>query len=240
MLRTTKSLVCGATVLLLLADPPAGAADPERIPAPVVDSATLPPAIGPAEPRVAAVKGEDGLYHQTWFPHSFLDLREDFAEARAAGKRFAVIFEQRGCVYCVKMHKEVLAKRYINDYVDANFRIVQMNLWGDRETTDFDGKTMTEKELAERWGVLFTPTVVFFKEDIAGAPGQAGRDLEVARMSLGIGANTFYDMFVWVREKVYLENASFQRFHLQRYHEREAMRAKAGKAKKRSSTSVTN
>ena len=64
---------------------------------------------------------------------------EDFNEAKAHGKRFAVIFEQRGCPYCMKMHTEVLSQRYINDYVRQNFDIVQLNLWGAREVTDFDG-----------------------------------------------------------------------------------------------------
>ena len=64
----------------------------------------LPPAIGPEHPTVEHIKGDDGLYHQTWFNETFLNLGEDFEDARAEGKRFAVIFEQRGCGYCVKMH----------------------------------------------------------------------------------------------------------------------------------------
>ncbi len=184
----------------------------------------LPPAAGPEMPAAEPVKGEDGLYHQPWFVSSFLDLREDFAEARKAGKRVAVIFEQRGCVYCVKMHTEVLAKRYINDYVRENFAVVQLDMWGSREVTDFDGKAMPEKDLAERWGVMFTPTVVFLKEDLNGLEGQWGQPLEVTRMSLGIGAGTFYDLFVWIRHKVYEKDRNFQRFHLGRYAEREATR----------------
>src|SRR5690606_37728466 len=98
----------------------------------------LPPLVGPAEPKVEPIRGEDGIYHQAWFNQTFMDLKEDHAEAKAEGKRFAVIFEQRGCVYCTKMHTEVLSQRYINDYVRANFRIVQIDIWGSREVTDFD------------------------------------------------------------------------------------------------------
>lgn len=230
-----SSTICAAGLCLGLIGS-ALAADPSKIPAPVVDSATLPPAMGAIEPKVEPVKDEEGIYHQKWFPQSFLDLRDDFAEAKAAGKRFAVLFEQRGCIYCVKMHKEVLAERYINDYVRKNFHIVQMDLWGAREATDFDGKALTEKKLADRWGVLFTPTIVFFKEDVSGKPKGWGRDLEVARMSLGMGPGTFYDMFVWIKERVYAKNANFQRFHLQRYHERERLRA----AEKENSSTKTN
>lgn len=199
--------------LVLCAMPPASAGE-------------LPPPIGADEPAAPPVKGEDGIYHQPWFNNAtFLDLREDFEEARKAGKRYAVIFEQRGCVYCVKMHTEVLAKRYINDYVRENFAIQQFDMWGAREVTDFDGTKLQEKQLAERWGVMFTPTIIFFKDDLTGLDGQWGQPLEVARMNLGIGAGTFYDMFVWVRHKIYEQDRNFQRFHLARYHEREALAA---------------
>ncbi len=194
---------------------------------------TLPPAMGEDEPVVTPLKGDDGIYHQKWFVQSFFDLREDFAEANAQGKRLAVIFEQRGCTYCVKMHTEVLKKRYINDYVRENFAVIQFDMWGSREVTDFDGQKMPEKKLAERWGIMFTPTVIFFKENVDEMKGQWGQPLEVARMNLGIGAGTFYDMFTWVRAKIYEKDRNFQRFHLQRFEERDRMAKEkaAGKAK---------
>ncbi|MDA7947076.1 MAG: thioredoxin family protein [Hyphomicrobiaceae bacterium] len=186
-------------------------------------STDLPPAIGPELPRVEPTKGDDALYHQSWFNQSFLNLRDDFEEAKAEGKRFAVIFEQRGCIYCVKMHTEVLAKKYINDYVRENYRIVQINLWGDREVTDFDGKVLTEKELVKRWGVVFTPWIVFFKDDLAGLDKKWGPELEVMRMGLGVGPGTFYDMFTWIRIKGNEGDEHFQRFHIRRLNEREAL-----------------
>lgn len=183
----------------------------------------LPPAIGPVEPKVEPFKGDDHLYHQTWFNQSFLNLREDFAEAKREGKRFAVIFEQRGCLYCVKMHTDVLARKYINDYVRENFRIVQLNLWGDRKVTDFDGTVLTEKELVRRWSVVFTPWIVFFKDDLTAVEGKWGPELEVMRMGLGIGPGTFYDMFTWIRIKGYDSGEHFQRFHIRRLNERAAI-----------------
>ncbi|MFV0295416.1 MAG: thioredoxin family protein [Hyphomicrobiaceae bacterium] len=190
------------------------------------DAPKMPPVSGPSEPRVTPIKGDDGLYHQSWFLHSFLDLKEDYAEAKSKGRRFAVIFEQRGCIYCAKMHTDVLSQRYINDYVRENFTILQLDLWGAREVTDFDGKTMPEKKLVERWGILFTPTIVFFKDDIAAEAGKWGRPLEVARLPLGFGPNTFYDLFAWIRTKTYKTDVNFQRFHVARMTERDALKAK--------------
>jgi len=182
----------------------------------------LPPVSGPTTPRVEAQLGEDGIYHQAWALRSFLDMREDFAEARAKGKRFAVIFEQRGCIYCTKMHTEVLSQKYINDYVRENFEIVQLDLWGAREVTDFDGARLPEKKLAERWGIMFTPTIVFLKEELPADRRAWGSTLEVLRMSLGFGAPTFYDLFTWVRARVYRVDPNFQRFHIARMALRDA------------------
>ena len=191
------------------------------------DPGPLPPPVGPVAPRVEPTKEEDGLYHQSWFQLSFLNLKDDFAEARAAGKRFAVIFEQRGCPYCIKLHTELLAQRYINDYLRENFTILQLDLWGAREVTDFDGTVLSERALAERWGVIFTPTVVFFKDDLAGLEGKWGRELEaIERLPLSYGRDTFYDLFVWVRHKLYERDRNFQRFHISRIAEREALKAK--------------
>ena len=191
------------------------------------DPGPLPPPVGPMTPRVEPTKEEDGLYHQSWFQLSFLNLKDDFAEAKAAGKRFAVIVEQRGCPYCTKLHTEVLSQRYINDYLRENFAILQLDIWGAREVTDFDGTVLPERALAERWGVIFTPTVVFFKDDLSGLQGKWGRDLEaIERLPLSYGRDTFYDLFVWVRHKLYERDRSFQRFHISRIAEREALKAK--------------
>ena len=66
--------------------------------------------------------------------------------------------------------------------------------------------------------------------DLAGLDGQWGQPLEVARMQLGIGAGTFYDMFVWVRARIYEIDRNFQRFHIERTGARDAAAAKAGPA----------
>ena len=58
-------------------------------------------------PGLAANVGDDGLHKSPWMRETFLDLREDLAEANAEGKRLALMIEQRGCIYCKMMHEEV-------------------------------------------------------------------------------------------------------------------------------------
>ena len=183
----------------------------------------LPPATGPVEPRIMPKKTEDALWRHDWYIDSFLNLRDDFEEAKRQGKRFVVMFEQRGCIYCVKLQTKTMSRKYINDYARKNFAILQLNMWGDREVVDFDGKTMTEKQLAARWGAIFTPTIVFYKDDLTGLDGKFGPPLEVVRLNL-VGPGTVYDMFVWIKHKIYKKERNFQRFHIERINQRRAMR----------------
>ena len=180
----------------------------------------LPPVSGPKEPLVKWLINDDNLHAQTWFHESFLDLKEDIMEAKAAGKRYAIFFEQRGCIYCKKMHEQVLSQKYINDFVRENYTVVQINLWGDREVTDFDGETLTEKKLAKKWGVVYTPTIVFLADGIEGKEGKSGKELIVSTIPGAFGPYTFYDMFTWVKVKGYKTAEHFQKFHARRLKER--------------------
>lgn len=173
-----------------------------------------------AEELIKPTLAEDGLYHHSWFKESFLDLAEDQQEAIDAGKRLVIFIEQIGCIYCKKMQTEVLAKKSINDYVRQNFDVIQLNLWGDREVTDFDGKTMPEKELARRWGVLFTPTIVFFPDTVDAVKGKSGKEAQVATMPGAFGGLTFKALFEWVKAKGYEGDEHFQKYIIRKMQER--------------------
>ena len=76
--------------------------------------------------QAAAVElGDDGLHKTTWMRDTFKDLSEDLEEANAEGKRLMLIFEQRGCVYCTKMHKDVFPDPEIEAYIEDNYFVVQ-------------------------------------------------------------------------------------------------------------------
>lgn len=174
-----------------------------------------------AMPVGATEVGDDGLHKTAWMRDTFKDLREDLEEARAEGKRLVLFFEQRGCIYCTKMHKEVFPRPEISDYIAENYFVVQLNLHGDIEVTDFDGETLPEKEMARKWGILFTPTIMFIHEEVED--GETAPRAAAAVMPGAFGAGTTLDMFTWVREKRYeLDNGEdFQRYHARRIQERD-------------------
>jgi len=161
-----------------------------------------------AEPRV----GDDGLHIQPWFSQSFLDLKEDLAEAVSTGRRLVIFWEQRGCPYCRELHRVNLADAEIATYITTNFLALQLNLFGSREATDFDGTKMEERQLAARWRINFTPTVCFFPATVAEAQGRNGRDVEVWRLLGYWKPFHFHSTFVYVKEDAYKTQPNFQRW----------------------------
>jgi thioredoxin-related protein len=99
-----------------------------------------------------------------WFSDSFLDFREDIVEARREKRRLLVYFGQDGCPYCTALMKTNFSQQRIVEKTRKNFVAIAVNIYGDRETKWLDGSTLTEKELARKLRVQFTPTILFFDE----------------------------------------------------------------------------
>ena len=169
--------------------------------------------------------GDDGLHKTPWMQDTFKDLREDLEEANAEGKRLVLFFEQIGCIYCTKMHKEVFSKEKVSNYINDNFFVVQLNLHGDIEVTDFDGDVLPEKDIARKWGILFTPSILFLPPEVDSS--SSAQQAAVAMMPGAFSAGTTLDLFTWVREERYLldNGEDFQRYHARMVNERRAAKS---------------
>ena len=171
-------------------------------------------------PVLAAELGDDGLYKTDWLRDTFKDLSEDLDEANSEGKRLLILVEQRGCIYCQKMHEEVFPREEIASYISDNYFVVQMNLHGSTEVTDFDGEVLEERDMARKWGLLFTPTMIFLPKEVED--GMTAQQAAVSIMPGAFGAGTTLDMLTWVAEERYLtqDEEDFQRYHARRIQER--------------------
>jgi len=174
----------------------------------------------PKEPAL----GENGLYVQPWFLMSFLDLKEDLEEAAQKGKRFAIIWEQKGCPYCKETHLVNFANAEIAAYVQKHYVVLQLDLWGSRNVKDFDGEELSEKALAQKYGVRYTPTVQFFPAKLGEK--KSGRDIEVARMPGYMRPFPFYVMFQFVQDEGYKAGA-FREYYKKKHEESVAAGGKA-------------
>jgi len=170
-----------------------------------------------ALPVAASEMGDDGLHKAYWMQDTFKDLGEDLADATDQGKRLMVIVEQRGCIYCRKMHEEVFVIPEIEKMLAEDYYVVQINMFGDTEVTDFDGEAMSEKDLVKRWGLLFTPTMIFFPEKTDGTA--AGNDIAVAQIPGAFGRWTTQNLLTWVLEHGYDTDEPFQKYHARKFME---------------------
>jgi thioredoxin-related protein len=158
------------------------------------------------------IKTDGGLLAQPWYLHSFLELQYDLAEASEQGKRFVIFWEQPGCPYCERMHKENFTIPAINDYVRKHFTVLQLNLRGDRRVTDFDGEVLAEKKLARKYGVTFTPTLQFFPDDPSKTKGKPGHEVEVERVQGYLKPMPFLATFKYVADKVYRQDMDLRTY----------------------------
>lgn len=159
----------------------------------------------------ASEMGEDGLHKADWQHETFLDLREDHAEAAAEGKTLLIMWEQRGCIYCKKLHEEILVEPELEAMLNDEFFVVQLNLFGDRETVDFDGEEMSERDLAMKNGIMFTPTLMMFDDEVP--ENVTLKEAAVVNLPSAFGKFTITNLFTWVREKGYNTDENFQKYH---------------------------
>jgi thioredoxin-related protein len=162
----------------------------------------LPGAVGGIVPaRAEPVLTDDGYYRESWFIDSFLELPDDFAAARKNGKQLAVMWELKGCPYCKETHFVNFARPDISKFVQDHFEILPLNILGSRKVVDFDGEELTEKLLAAKYGVKFTPTIQFFQQDPAALKTLKPREREVIRIPGYLRPDDFLDVFKFVEQK---------------------------------------
>lgn len=99
-----------------------------------------------------------------WFKDSFLDIREDVAEAAEAGRLLLLYFYQDGCPYCSKLLHDNFGDQAIAEKTRRHFEVIALNMWGDREVTGLRGESVTEKQFAAGLKVQFTPTLLFLDD----------------------------------------------------------------------------
>ena len=167
---------------------------------------------GAAEHRYEPLVLEEGFYTWDWFLSSFFELADDLETATAGGKRLVLLWEQEGCPYCREMHRINLRIPEVVNYIRANYNAIQLNRGGDREGTELDGKVTTEKKLARKYRVQFTPTLQFFPKKLEKGSKKPGNKVEVWRLLGYWKPFDFLNTFRYVREEGYISEPNFQRW----------------------------
>ena len=126
-----------------------------------------------------------------FFNQSLGDFQEELQIARDEGKQgLLLFFEMDECPFCRRMKRDVLNRPEVQDYYRANFRIIPVDIEGDVEITDFQGRTLAEKDFAFQVNrVRATPVFQFY-------------DLDGERVTRYTGATSGIDEFLWLGEYV--------------------------------------
>lgn len=108
-----------------------------------------------------------GSIHEipSWFKESFLDIAEDIQEAKSKNKHYMIFVDLEGCPYCTKMLKEnFITQNKTSEFIKKYFDVIELNVKGSREVTYVDGSVLTEKELAQKLQIQYSPTILFFDD----------------------------------------------------------------------------
>ena len=101
-----------------------------------------------------------------WFKESFLDMSDDIDEAKENNKHVMLFMDLNGCPYCTRMLKEsFIAKNETSDFAKKHFDVINLNVKGSREIAWSEEETFTEKALARKLKVQYSPTVIFLDEN---------------------------------------------------------------------------
>jgi len=105
---------------------------------------------------------ERDIKYPPWFKNSFLDLRQDLDQALASGKvGVMVFFGQKNCGYCAAFVNNNLEQEDISIYIQRNFDVIYLDIWGQRDVVDLDGDSFTEREYSILHNTNFTPSMMF-------------------------------------------------------------------------------
>ncbi len=107
--------------------------------------------------------GEANVKYPAWFKESFLDLRDDLADAVKAGKRGVIVFlSQKNCNHCQAFIDTTLSDPVILDRVQKNYDVIALDIFNDLELTDIDGSIRSIKAFADAQRARLTPTLLFY------------------------------------------------------------------------------
>ncbi|MBE8190570.1 MAG: thioredoxin fold domain-containing protein, partial [Candidatus Thioglobus sp.] len=96
-----------------------------------------------------------------WFKTTFLDFGDDLQEANDKNRHLMIYFHQNGCPYCSKLVEDNFHNEALVSKLKQHFDAIQINIWGNRELTDWQGDEFSEKQFAQKMKIQFTPTLVF-------------------------------------------------------------------------------
>ena len=96
------------------------------------------------------------------------NLQKDGINALEKGIPVLLEFSMHGCAFCEEIEAEVLRPMLISGDYDHKVLVRNVKIDEDHEIIDFNGKSISYEDLAARYNVFVTPTLVLVNADGEG------------------------------------------------------------------------
>jgi len=126
------------------------------------------------------------FFNDTWG-----DYKEELKNAKDQGKDgIMIFFEMKDCPFCHYMKTNVFNQPQVQEYFRKHFLLFSVDIEGDVEMKNLQGKAMLQKEFAFReHRVRATPVIAFF-------------DLNGKKVHHHVGKTTGIEEFMWMGDYV--------------------------------------
>lgn len=132
----------------------------------------------------------------------WLGFNDGLAKARTEDKPVFVEFYTDWCPYCKKFQRETIRNQKVAAMLAGNFAYVRLNAEDSQSRVKYDGKSYSNVELAQAFGVTAYPTLVFLDS----------RSKPITMLSGFVPPNQFATVLSYIQQKCYETQISFNDF----------------------------
>jgi len=131
-----------------------------------------------------------------------LDFNEGLAKARSEDKPIFVEFYTDWCPYCKKFQLETIRNQKVAAMLAENFAYVRLNAEDSKNRVKFQGKSLSNVELTNSFGISAYPSLVFL--DSKSQP--------ITMLSGFVPPDQFATVLDYIQQKCYQTQISFNDF----------------------------
>ena len=132
----------------------------------------------------------------------WLAFDDGLAKARTENKPIFVEFYAEWCIFCKKFQKETIKNQQVASMLAENFVYVRLNAENSESQLRYQGKSFSNVELAQAFGVNAYPSLVFL--DSKGQP--------ITMLSGFVPPDQFEPVLDYIDQKCYETQISFSEF----------------------------
>lgn len=132
----------------------------------------------------------------------WLNFDDGLAKAKTEDKPIFLEFYTDWCIYCKKFQRETIQDKDVRQRLSENFAYVRLNAENSADRLNYDGKSFSNVELTQAFGVTSFPSLVFL--DSEGKP--------ITMLSGFVPPRQFTAVLDYIHQKCYQTQISFHDF----------------------------